>query len=192
MHSQSKMDGRPLCWPIFHSDSIRLKWTCVGCNPFWKNKTTYWSEIKTIIIHRFPISFFTAGQLGYCRMTENVKSAQKHDGKSFSGLKYGQKATVKIWCNLEHCRGSLWKYLILAWNPIGNGLAGQSAGTCRHASKMKVTQDQVQVVMMKNVLRLCWKVEWLGSESSCNIGPEIMAWFHTRCTYYRWVQLRYY
>ena len=43
-----------------------------------------------------------------------VTCAQKHDGKSFSGLKYGQKATVKIWCNLEHCRGSLWIYLILA------------------------------------------------------------------------------
>ena len=87
-----------------------------------------------------------------------IKVGQKHDPTSFSGLKYGQKATVKIWCNLEHCRGSLWKYLILASNPIGKGLAGQkcqSAGTCRHASKMKVTQDQVQVVMMKNVLRLC-------------------------------------
>ena len=88
----------------------------------------------------------------------NIKVAQKHNGKSFTGLKYGQKATVKIWWNLEHCRVSLWQYLILALKPIGNGLAGQkcqSAGTCRHASKMKVTQDQVQVVMMKNVLRLC-------------------------------------
>ena len=109
---------------------------------------------------------------------DSVTCAQKHDAKSFSGLNYGQKASVKIWWNLEHCRVSLWQYLILALKPIGNGLAGQKCQkdqTCRHASKVWVTQDQVQVVMMTYVLRLCWKVEWLGSESSCNIGPE-MAW----------------
>ena len=72
-------------------------------------------------------------------LTGYVTCAQKHDAKSFSGLNYGQKASVKIWWNLEHCRVSLWQYLILALKPIGNGLAGQkcqSHKTCRHASKV--------------------------------------------------------